>query len=803
MRSGRAARTGLALGVAVAAGIALGVAFLLRRSPEADQSRPADLSATPTAAPSSSESSDLRYVGRKACARCHPQEYARWKGSHHDLAMQAADASTVLGDFDHARFTHFGTTTEFFRRDGGFWVRTEGPDGEPGDFEVAHTFGVAPLQQYLIRLPGGRLQALSVAWDTRPPAQGGQRWFHLYPDEAIPPDDPLHWTGINQNWNHMCAECHSTGLRKRYRQEEDIYETSWEEIDVSCEACHGPGSAHLAWADALDAGSAREGAVPARGLALTLASDHEWVFDPGAPIARRVTALRSRVEVETCGRCHARRALLREADVRGRPLMDTHLPALLREGLYHADGQILEEVYVYGSFLQSRMYAAGVTCSDCHDPHSLAIEGDAGTTCAGCHRSEVFASTGHHHHARGSPGASCVACHMPVRHYMVIDARRDHSFRVPRPDLARELGVPDACTSCHTDRSSAWAASAARRWYGPEAGGGSHYGEALRAGRERLPGAEGALAALSGDAAQPAIVRATALELLGSLLGPDSIGVVRHALRDPDPLVRAAALDAVQSLEPRARLAMALPLLRDPVRAVRIGAVGALLSVPPELWNPADRSTLAEAMAEYRAAQEIHRDRPEGQLNLGALHAQLGELDAARAAYQRALRMAPWFLPAYVNLADVERQAGREDAAEAALRRALEVAPDDADVHHALGLALSRQKRRADAIEALARASELAPRSASYAYAHGLALDAAGQRQRALEALQRAHARFPEDRDILIAVVSLHRDGGSLPEALPYLRRLAELAPEDTRVRGLLAELEAGAGANAGRPGGP
>jgi len=200
-----------------------------------------------------------QYVGRETCGPCHVEQLRAWEGSDHDLAMQPATEDTVLGDFEDVTYTHHGVTSSFYERDGKFFVRTDGPGGELRDYEVAYTFGVRPLQQYLIELPGGRLQALGLCWDTRPAEQGGQRWFHLYPDEPIPHDDPLHWTGRNQNWNYMCAECHSTNLRKNYDLAQDRFDTTWSEIDVSCEACHGPGSGYKA----MDVMKSREASVAA------------------------------------------------------------------------------------------------------------------------------------------------------------------------------------------------------------------------------------------------------------------------------------------------------------------------------------------------------------------------------------------------------------------------------------------------------------------------------------------------------------------------------------------------------------
>ena len=162
------------------------------------------------------------YVGSDACASCHRGEADRWGKSQHKVAMQHATETSVLGDFNDAGFDYFGIHSKFFRRDGKFLVETDGQDGKLATFAVKYTFGIDPLQQYLVEFPDGRLQALPIAWDTRPKDKGGQRWFHLYPDEPIRHDDVLHWTRLNQNWNFMCAECHSTGVRKNYDAAEDV-----------------------------------------------------------------------------------------------------------------------------------------------------------------------------------------------------------------------------------------------------------------------------------------------------------------------------------------------------------------------------------------------------------------------------------------------------------------------------------------------------------------------------------------------------------------------------------------------------
>ncbi|GFO82725.1 MAG: hypothetical protein A49_23520 [Methyloceanibacter sp.] len=335
------------------------------------------------------------------------------------------------------------------------------------------------MQQYLIAFPDGRVQALTVAWDSRPESEGGQRWFHLYPNEKIGHDDPLHWTKLNQNWNFMCAECHSTGVAKNYDPATKRYRTTWKEITVGCEACHGEGSAHVTWAKEGGSASADDNAL---GLLARFneRSGISWSLGPETNRPQRsAPPMAVRKEVEMCGRCHGRRGIISEAFVPGRSLSDSHHVSLISRGLYQPDGQMLDEVYNYGSFKQSKMFAAGVTCSDCHDPHSAKLRAPGAQVCTQCHAGS-YEEPGHTHH-EGANAPDCIACHMPARTFMVVDARHDHSFRVPRPDLSVTLGVNNACTDCHSDKTAEWAASAIEKWYGPERKGYQTFGPAFHA----------------------------------------------------------------------------------------------------------------------------------------------------------------------------------------------------------------------------------------------------------------------------------------------------------------------------------
>ncbi len=742
-------------------------------------------------APASDGRSTAAYVGRESCAGCHPTETTRWTGSNHDLAMGVATDPAVLGDFDDAIFESGGDTTTFFRRDGRFLVRTAGPDGEVREYEVEYTFGVEPLQQYLIAFPGGRYQPLGIAWDGRPESDGGQRWFHLYPDAPPAPGDPLHWTGRDQTWNYQCAECHSTNLEKNYDPATDAYQTTWSEIDVSCEACHGPGSEHVRWAEAAEPGAtldpnSGEGAI----LRLGEPDGATWQFEPGETIARRSAPLSTVAQVETCARCHSRRGVLLDEYTHGAPILETHRVSLLEEGLYYADGQILDEVYVYGSFLQSRMHRVGVTCTDCHDAHTAELRAEGNALCAQCHMPSAYDTPDHHLHPADSPGAACVECHMPARTYMVVDSRRDHGFRIPRPGLAAEIGAPDACTGCHTDQTPQWAASILARRFGVDPVG-ARYARVLHAGRQGDPRAAGDLAALAADTAEAEIVRATAALLLGRIPSPETDRAIRAALRDPRPLVRLGALRALEGPRVEAHWRVAYDLLNDPIRAVRLEAARRLAGVPREALTREQAEAVDRGVEAYLASELVNAERPEAYLNIGAVYVERGALIEVRAAFETALERDPTFIPAYVNLADLFRATGVDSEAEASLRRGLEVAPDDASLLHSLGLTLVRKRQMTEALDALRRAAELTPGSARYGYVYGIALHSTGDGEGAIAALERAIENSPFDPDLLVGLATISRDLGRLDAAIEYAEELVELWPVDATAQQLLRELMA------------
>ena len=749
----------------------------------------------------------LPWAEPTSCAPCHEQQSLLHARSDHGRAMQRASDASVLGDFAGAELEHDGVTSRFFRDGDRFMVRTTGADGAPADFELAYTFGVRPLQQYLVAVDGGRLQALDLAWDTT-----ALRWFVL-PLEPPPPGDAFHWTGPFQTANAMCIECHVTAFEPGYDAADDSWSSTWLETGVGCQACHGPGRAHLAWADA---GEPESDAT--MGLLL----------DPNGP-----------GQVELCAGCHARRRAVSVAPEPGEPLLDRYAPALLRAGLYHADGQILDEVFVYGSFAQSRMHALGVRCGDCHDPHSLELRARGDTVCTQCHNPHradprfptlkvaAYDGRAHHRHEPGTAGSACVDCHMPARTYMRVDPRRDHGIRVPRPDLAARLGTPDACTGCHTDHEPPWAADLLRTWAAEDGRqtrlDQPHYAEGLAAARAGHASVA-ALAALAADDTQPPIVRATAVEHLGELAEsgvqrdpaelagaggagvavaaagnantagapPTVAGALALAARDAEPLVRLAAAGVVTGLDPATSRALALELLGDPVRAVRVEAarwLGALADARSGLAD-SERRVVASAVTELVAVEQSLSALPDAPFRLALLASQLGDATAAEAGYRRALWIDPGFLPARFNLVHLLDGTGRAAEAEAVLREGLTLTPADGELHYSLGLLLAQLGRLAEAETHLGRASALLPDRSRVAYNHGLALRGLGRLAEAEQVLLEALARDPREADALSLLLGMALDRRDADLALARARALAELWPGSPELEALIHDLQ-------------
>jgi len=696
------------------------------------------------------------FVGRDQCIECHTDAYESWLGSDHDKAMDFANEETVSGDFNDAEFEHNGITSRFYRKDDKYFVYTEGLGGEMAEFPVLYTFGVEPLQQYLVPMEGGRLQALSIAWDTEQ-----QHWFSLYPDADIAADDWLHWTRNGQNWNGMCAECHSTNLRKNFDAETDTFHTEWSEIDVSCEACHGPGSKHVDWANIDPMGR-------------PVADNYDLVVN--------TSEIDNRQLVDLCAPCHARRAEIGDYDHSQVDLLENTVPSLLVEGSYHPDGQILEEVYVWGSFLQSKMYANGVRCDDCHDVHSLKLHKQGNDLCLQCHLGDTYDSYDHHFHqhvVEGEPsdGALCVKCHMPEQPFMVIDDRADHSIRVPRPDLSLEIGVPNACSQsgCHDDQTVEWSVEAYTKWYGEARK--AHFGTVLAAARDGDPEAEDGLHALLENTLYPVIVRATVLNALQVYPGQRTDDAMRRALADEEALMRVTAVDAIAQQTPEGLVDQLGPMLFDPVRAVRIRAAARLAGVGREYFKAYQRDALDKELAEYIEATERNLDFATSGMNLGNLYASQGDAAMAERYYRMAGEVDDLFYPAKMNLAVLVSQQGNNEEAERLLREVLEAYPEQYEAAYSLALLLVGMNRIQEGTFYLARAADGMPQNSRAQYNYGLLLAQLSRDEEAEVALRNALNLEPESFEYLYAMIDFHYKRGQFDKALVFADRMIEAHP--------------------------
>lgn len=734
------------------------------------------------------------FVGSTACADCHEKAMDDWHGSHHQLAMQPANVDTVLGDFNDATYDHHGIKSRFFKRGDTFYVNTEGPDGQNADFAVAYAFGVYPLQQYLVQFPQGRMQVLHLCWDSRSTEDGGQRWYHLYPDEKIDYTDILHWTGVNFNWNYMCADCHSTHLKKNYDVPTLTYNTTWTEISVGCEACHGPGSEHVKWAQSKPADSTGF-TEEQMGLTASLKDSKPvaWTMnqETGQPV--RSHPKESDAQINACARCHSHRRLIQGDFVHGQDLLDTHKPAVLEERLYHHDGQIKEEVYVYGSFVQSKMYQHGVRCNDCHNPHSLQLHAPGNALCLRCHDGSKYHTPEHHHHPMDSTGAACVDCHMPIKHFMVVDARRDHSIRIPRPDLSEKLGTPNACNMCHTDQTVAWTAEAFKKWH-PEEVKKPHYGEVLAAANRGEPNALPRLIELTRNPAIPPIVRATAMWHMQNYRSQDALQTLLNGVEDEEPIVREASVAGFASVQPQQRIQLLAPLLEDAARSVRTETVRLLAQVPSAQLSPEQQKAYAAAEEDFFGQQAATSDRAGAHMGMGIYYSDRGDIAKAEAAYRTAFRVEPDHIESRLNLAEMFYQQGRQTDGLQLIGEAVAAQPNNSLTHEAMGRYYIRQKQYKKGMQSIGTAVRLAPTRPDLRYFYGVGLHELDRYKEALPQLQKAHELAPQHIDYLVALVTIARDNRDYAEARRWAEKLVSMQPSNPSYQALLNEVRKSSG---------
>lgn len=692
-----------------------------------EQASPISDKTTKTVSKSTVSGSSATYIGSEACIDCHSAEVEAWQGSHHDMAMKHATDDSVLGNFDNQTITHQGKPNRFFRKGHEFWVNIEGPDGQFKDYKISYTFAFEPLQQYMVEFEDGRVQLIPFAWDSRTKSEGGQRWFHLYPDTTN--TDEFYWTNSGQNWNFMCADCHSTNLEKNYDMASNTYSTTWSEINVGCEACHGPASEHVEQAK-----QAAHSAKANSGKSVQLTAHYgfdrdlsksvkEWVYQEGNSTLQPKDIIHTN-QVQTCAQCHSRRTQLNEtADHVKGSFFDKYRLSLISPELYHHDGQIYDEDYVYGSFLQSAMAEKGVTCTNCHDPHTAELKIAEEAVCSQCHIASEYTPEKHTFHEANTEASKCTTCHMPETTYMEVDPRRDHSWHVPRPDISQHIKTPNVCTSCHEDKTDQWANKQIGQWF-PDSKyrNQQHFAVAFYADSIGHRGAEDALAYSAQDSSLSNIIRASSLERLSGNTGKNTLISLARAVKHDDEMIRLGVVQGSSGFPFTDRWQILEPLLTDPVLSIRSETAGALVRYWGEM-NPLQKDQIKPALEEYIEIQRFNGDRGFGRTNLGNVYRDLGKHEQAIEYYLGAIKIEPYFENSYANLADLYRALGDEPKALATLKQGIQAQPKSSVLPYSAGLSLLRVKDYDQATRYLKQAAETAQTDPQYWYVYGLALE--------------------------------------------------------------------------------
>ncbi|HKJ32335.1 MAG TPA: tetratricopeptide repeat protein [Balneolales bacterium] len=710
--------------------------------------------------------SNQAFVGAKTCKKCHAEAYKKWKESDHYHAMAVADSKNVRGDFNNTTFRHNGTTYRFFKKNGSFMVHTKGPKGRCHNYNIAYTLGWTPLQQYLIRFPGGKYQALTVAWNTKK-----KQWFSLYPNLKINPHDFLYWTRGAMNWNTMCANCHSTNLHQNYIAKSDSFHTTWSSINVSCEACHGPGKKHVDYIRSLH-GKKPDMKIVRSELKMT-------------------TGIGSHKLAEECARCHSLREQVSKAYNFKGTLMDHFVPDLPHPPNYYPDGQIKNEDYVYGSFLQSRMYHAGIACTNCHNPHTYHLIAKGNALCISCHASS-YNTPAHTHHKMNTAGAKCVNCHMTGKNYMQVDFRRDHSFRIPRPDLTEKYGTPNACNSCHKKKSAKWAAQTIQKWYGSPTPKNHFYKftEVLAQASKTGPNAEPELIRLAKDNTQPAIARATALWYLGQFSDGQAVNAMQQALKSKSSLVRTSAVKAVSNLSESARDQILKPMIMDSVRSVRVAAMSGLANLQKSDFPDSEQSAYKVAYRDLKQHFQVTQYFPAGQFNQGEYYERMKKWGKAEKAYRKALAKNPHFNEARINLADLYNQQGKNNKAEKLLKTVVRQEPDYGPAYYSLALLVAQKGRLNVSIGYFKEAVKRMPEHARIYYNWAIVYQKLHQYHNSEQKYLKAIHIDPNNTDYQYGIITLYLQNKKLKMALQHAKKLVEMHPDNQRFRILMERIE-------------
>jgi len=706
------------------------------------------------------QSQSVAYVGDQSCKKCHSTEYGEWKQSHHYMSMLPPNDSTVKGDFNNITFTADGVSSRFYKKGKKFYIYTEGDDGKNHEFEVKYIFGFTPLQQYLVQFPEGRLQVPRLSWDVNK-----KKWFNQYAGQKIPSHDWLHWTGNAQNWNTMCATCHSTNLRKNYDVKTDTYKTSYAVINVSCESCHGAGKQHIDFIN----GDYKSG---------------ERVVGSFMKLAKKSKQIE---ELNTCAPCHARISEINGSHIESKEILDNYIPQIPDTEFYHADGQVDDEDYIYTSFLQSRMYHKGVTCSTCHNPHSVKLKRIGNQTCTLCHIPTKYDVPSHTFHKKGTPAAECKNCHMPGKLYMGNDLRHDHSFRVPRPDLSVKYGTPNACSNCHKDKSEKVLAEAIIKWYGPKRV--YHFAEDLIPGSRIDAESEKHLKQLIDNKFVPKIIKATATFYLGSIPTQSSLNTILARLASKDSQNRYRALRSLASFPSENWIEAVGPLLSDKVRAVRIAAADLYITIPSNQVPSNYSKAFALAQIELEKSLRYQTDFSTGNVMLADYYLKLKDYPNAEKFYLRGLKKDSNMNYAWLNLSATYNSQGKNSQALQALESALKNDTKNERIYYNLALLYNEMNNNLAAEKAFAKAVELKSTNSRVYYNYGLLLNQSKKIVAAEKVLLKGIQINPANPELYYALTFVYIQSNNKTKAFQTALKLKKLDPNNPNYQQLFQSL--------------
>ena len=433
------------------------------------------------------------------------------------------------------------------------------------------------------------------------------------------------------------------------------------------------------------------------------------------------------------------------------------------------------------------MYHNDVTCINCHDAHSLKLKFEDNKLCLQCHVPETYNSPSHHFHSNNSEGAKCINCHMTGKYYMGNDFRRDHSFRIPRPDLSIKYGTPNACIQCHADKDNKWAWDNFKKQYGePDY---KHFSELLAPG---LVGAEhgfNSLLELARDTIYPDIARASAVNGMNNYLDTDAINNMISFLNDDSALVRAATLDGLGNIDSNDYVNYLLPMLKDEKRSVRVKAFFAVshledIQIPNEY-----KEVYKKVKKEFETKLNVTSDFVGGRVKKADYYLKQGDLQAAIKGYESALELDNINNIVRTNLANLYYRDQNYPKVEEAYKKIIELEPEYAQTYYSYSLLLAELNRLDEAIEQMHLAIKYMPENIRFYYNLSLLYDKVNNLKQAESIAAKGLKLDVNNESLLYVLAYVYNKGGQRDKAKNIASRLVQLYPNNTQYAKFYSQL--------------